>query len=140
MNWYFASRVRHQPKLLQVAEFLKATGHTFSADWVYQDSLKPYEENLNRVQALATQVVESVLTTDVFVLISDPGGTDMFVELGVMLARSEAANSVRIYIIGGHSKRSLMQLHPSINHAKDLSEVFVREGIDYQNFDIPEFS
>ena len=83
MNWYVASRVRHKEYLREVSEKLKGLGETVTSDWLYQDSLKPYEENDVAVKALSESVVQAVLASDVFVLISDPEGTDMFVELGI---------------------------------------------------------
>lgn len=131
MKWYFAARVRHKEKLVEVFDCLKNKGEEVVSDWVYQKSLKPYSENLEEVQKLATNITEAIKETDIFVLISDLEGTDMFVELGICLARD--AGRVKIYIIGEHSKRSLMQLHLAITHVADLKELFEKEKIDYQD-------
>ncbi len=138
MKWYFASRVRHQNKIIEITEFLKHKGQDVLSNWVYESALKPYHENIDKVQKLATEVTASLLATDIFVLVSDPEGTDMFIELGVCLAKSTTSpRDIKIYIIGEYSKRSLMQLHPSITHLKTLREVFEREGIDSSDFIIP---
>ncbi len=125
MNWYVASRVRHKEYLREVSEKLKGLGETVTSDWLYQDSLKPYEENDVAVKALSESVVQAVLASDVFVLISDPEGTDMFVELGIALSSLRT----RIYIVGEFGRRSLMQLHPSITHVPTLEDVFERERV-----------
>ncbi len=138
MNWYFASRMRHREKLVKVAECLEKKGEKVVSSWLYEDSLKPYQENLEKVQVIAQEVVSSLSKTDIFVLVSDPEGTDMFIELGACLARNTGA--VKIYIVGEYSKRSLMQLHPAIFHVADLRELFERENIDYQDIIIPDFS
>ncbi len=134
MKWYFAARVRHKEKLIEVFDCLKSKGEEVISDWVYQGSLKPYHENLSEVQNLATSVTKAIKETDIFVLISDPAGTDMFIELGICLARDP--ESVRIYIVGEYSKRSLMQLHPAITHVADLKELFEKEKIDCSNLPI----
>jgi hypothetical protein len=139
MKWYFASRVRHKEKLQEIARFLEGVGEEVVSDWIYADSLKPYEENLSKVQPFAEGVTKALLATDIFVLISDQEGTDMFIELGVGLAKKVLSDNIKIYIMGEHSRRSLMQLHPAIIHAKDLQAVLALEKIDYESFVCPEF-
>lgn len=141
MKWYFAGRVRHKEKLKEIFKYLEIKGETVVSDWVYEGSHKPYSENLEKVQVLARRVVTSLLDTDIFVLISDPEGTDMFVELGVCLGKSKIdPDSIRIYIVGEYSKRSLMQLHPSVQHFENIQELFVKEKIEIGDFVLPDFS
>ena len=72
MKWYFAARVRHKEKLIEVFDCLKNLGEEVISGWVYQGSLKPYHENLAEVQNLAKEVVKAIIKeTDIFVLISD---------------------------------------------------------------------
>ena len=130
MKWYFASRVRHQEALKQVATFLQSQGQEFSSDWVFASSLKPYEDHIREAGELAAQVVSAIGESDVFVLISDPEGTDMFAELGIALAKN-----VKTYIVGEYGKRSVMQLHPSIVHAGKLKDIFEREGIETKDLE-----
>lgn len=132
--------MRHRSKLIDVANFLKDKGEAVTSEWLYADSLKPYAENLNAVQVFTKELLKSLLECDIFVLISDPEGTDMFIELGACLAKKEITGDCRIYIIGKHSKRSAMQLHPSVKHIENFAELFKVEGIDYKNFNIPNFS
>lgn len=139
MKWYFASRVRHKEKLQEIAQFLESLDEGVISEWIYADSLKPYENNLSRVQPFAEAVTTALLNTDIFVLISDPEGTDMFIELGVCLAKKTLSDNVKIYILGEHSKRSLMQLHPAIIHVKDLQELFALEKIKHVGFNLPVF-
>ena len=127
--------MRHQQKIIDVANFLDGKVEKVVSNWINKKSLKPYDQNLKEVQLLAEEVVQSILDSDIFVLISDPEGTDMFVELGICLNNAEA----RIYIVGKHSKRSLMQLHPRIKHVSTLKEVFDSENIDSKDYDAPLF-
>ncbi|MFA6397642.1 MAG: hypothetical protein WDK96_02230 [Candidatus Paceibacterota bacterium] len=139
MKWYFASRLYHKPKIVDITNFLTQKREVVLSDWIYEDSLAPYSKNISKVKSLTKRVVKSLLKTDIFVLISDSAGTDMFVELGVCLTKNDSVKKVKIYIVGEHGKRSLMQLHPSIIHAKNLREVFKKEKIDCKNFKVPEF-
>ena len=138
MKWYFASRTRHQKKIHALSEFLKKQGEEIVSDWIYTDSqtLMPYTENLAASQDLSERIVTSILDCDNFVLISDPEGTDMFIELGIALART-ASKSPSIYIIGKYSKRSLMQLHPSTIHLETIEELFKQHQIDHSEIELP---
>ncbi len=140
MKWYFASRMRHKEKLVEVSDFLKSKNETILSQWIYEDSLKPYDQNIDKVNVLSKKVVSNLLDSDIFVLISDPEGTDMFIELGVCLAKKELSKNIKIYIVGGYAKRSLMQLHPDILHVKDIKELFTLENIDTQEVTMPKLS
>jgi hypothetical protein len=140
MKWYFASRMKHKSKITDISKFLKDRGETVISEWIYKDSLKPYKENISKIQPFSEEVVSSLLDTDIFVLISDPEGTDMFIELGICLAKKILSKNIKIYIVGEYSKRSLMQLHPSIIHARNIEEVFNIEKIDLQGVKISVFN
>jgi hypothetical protein len=139
MKWYFAARTKHTEALITISKFLETKGETIVSDWVYIGSLKPFEEHLEEVHRVNKHNIGMMLQADVFVMISDPEGTDMYAELGVGLAKDVLTKDIRIYIVGEHAKRSLMQLHPAIIHTKDLIEVFEREKISYDGFISPTF-
>ncbi len=139
MKWYFASRTRHQAKLKTLCDFLKSKGEVITSDWIYTDAqtLMPYTEHLVETQNLSERIVKSILECDNFVLISDPEGTDMFIELGIALGRT-ISNTPSIYIIGKYAKRSLMQLHPSIVHLETMEELFKKYEIEHEEY-LPVF-
>lgn len=139
MKWYFASRTRHAQKLAEVSRFLAGKGEEVLSTWIHEEGLIPYVENLEKVRKVAAQCVEAISQSDIFVLISDAEGTDMFVELGIALAKHTTQKSTRIYIVGEHSKRSLMQLHPAITHVDNLTELFTMENIERGDFVVPAF-
>ncbi len=141
MNWYFASRTRHQVALATLSKQLENKGEGIKSTWVYgTETLLPYSENIEKSKKIAVMDIKGVVESDVFVLISDPAGTDMFAELGAALGKDASSpGSIRIYIVGEHSKRSLIQLHPAIVHAPTLKDVFAKEGINYANFTFPSF-
>lgn len=135
MKWYFASRTRHRETIAKVTKFLEEQHQSVMSDWVFQYPPKPFHEHLQETHALANSIVDSILQADIFVLISDPEGTDMFIELGIAIAQQKQLPNMRIYIIGEHNKRSLMHLYPTIIHTDSLAEVFERESIP-MNIDI----
>ncbi len=129
-RWYFAARIRHQEKIAELTRFLEIKNELVMSDWVFQYPKKPFHEHVAETQTMASSVVDSLLQTDIFVLISDAEGTDMFVELGIIIANQKLHPEIRIYIVGEHNKRSLMQMYPSIIHVDHLEEIFEKEHID----------
>ncbi len=125
MKWYLASRTRHQTTLRALADKLTEVGEEVLSEWLYVEKFNSFENN-PEVTAFSERIVEQVLEADIFVLISDSEGTDMFVELGIALSNSKAN---KIYIVGEDSKRSLMQLHPAVFHVQDIQEVLENEDI-----------
>jgi len=120
MKWYFASRTRHQETISKIYQTLRNKGHTVVFDWTQLKIVKPYEEH--SCKAIAEDISTSIPNADIFVLISDAAGTDMFVELGIALAHKK-----KIYVVGEHNKRSLMHFHPSIIHVDTIKEVLDKE-------------
>jgi hypothetical protein len=138
MQWYIASRTKHVEKIKQITDVLTKQGEHVTSDWVNYGKLAPFEEHMDEVAKLTSDVVASILASDIFVLISDQEGTDMFVELGIALARKSEKPENRIYIVGPYAKRSLMQLHQGIIHVGTIDEVLKKEGISFDL--LPTFS
>lgn len=124
MKWYFASRMRHKDKINKIVDFLKLQGHEIVFEWSSLDSMKPYEENLRESSLIAKNISYSLKNVDVFVLITDEAGTDMFVELGIVIGRWLDDKNIRIYAVGPFNIRSLMHFHPAIIKVDNLSDVF----------------
>ena len=127
MKWYFASRIRHREFIDKIVNFLKSQNHSVTYEWSKLDSLKPYHENSNKSSLVAEEISNSLKDVDIFVLISDEAGTDMFIELGIVIGRWLNGNKTKIYVIGKHNDRSLMHFHPAIKRVDKLSDVFSME-------------
>lgn len=124
MKWYFASRMRHKDKITKIVDFLKLQGHEIVFEWSSLDSIKPYNYHAEKSSLIAKQISESLRDVDVFVLITDEAGTDMFVELGIVIGRWLDDKNIRIYAVGPFNSRSLMHFHPVIIKVDNLIDVF----------------
>jgi hypothetical protein len=126
MNRYFASRIKHKELWCQLSDQLNDQWHHVVSSWIRQWSLKPYHEHLEQCAQIASQALQEIQKADIFVLMSDEGGTDMFVELGIALASPWLQ---QIYIVGEHNQRSLMHFHPNIQRVSSLQEIFKLQNI-----------
>jgi hypothetical protein len=127
MKWYFAARTKQRELITTLTHTLQASGHEVVFQWSTLPTLEPYDQHESACKKTAQKITEAISQSDIFVLISDPGGTDMFVELGIALANNARIKKPRIYIVGAYNKRSLMHLHPCIQHADVLEDVFRKE-------------
>jgi len=123
MKYYLASRMKHREMVNKLILVLKQNGHTMSYEWSALGSLAPYREHAEESRNVSLEISKAILDTDIFILISDQGGTDMFVELGIMIAACHIDSTKKIYIVGEYNQRSLMQLHPFVTHVDTVEQV-----------------
>lgn len=124
MKWYFASRMRHREFIDKIVNFLKSQNHSVVYNWSKLGSLKPYHENSDKSSLVAREISNTLKDVDIFVLIADEAGTDMFIELGIVIGRWLDDNKTKIYVVGKFNDRSLMHFHPAIKRLDKLSDVF----------------
>ncbi len=127
MKWYFASRMRHKESIEKIVNFLKSQNHKVVYEWSKLGTLKPYVENSNKSSLVAKEISLALRDVDIFVLITDETGTDMFIELGIVIGRWLDNNKTKIYAVGKFNDRSLMHFHPAITRVDKLSDVFTLE-------------
>lgn len=127
MKWYFASRTRHKDIIKSVGKLLEKYNHNIIFNWTSLDKLIPYDKNEDLCKDISQKISSSIKDSDIFVLISDPEGTDMFIELGIAISSFAKNKSPKIYVVGEYNKRSLMHFHPSIIHMNSLKEVLTKE-------------
>jgi len=89
--------------------------------------LIPYQEHKKQSSVVAQKISQAIQTTDIFVLLADMSGTDMYVELGLAIANHKKSDKPKIYVIG--NRRSLMHYHPSITPVTSIEDVFRKENI-----------
>ena len=124
MKWYIASRTRHKEKVKEWVNLLRSKGDDVVFDWTKADLLIPYDQNPKESSQIAKELSITIPNADIFVLISDAAGTDMFVELGIAIVNAQQMGKPKIYIVGEYNKRSLMHFHPAIIHTDTIEEVF----------------
>ena len=83
MKWYLASRTWHKEMVKSIGKILESHNHELSFDWTKLDKITSYDKN--PCKDISEKISSAISDTDVFVLISDPEGTDMFIELGIAI-------------------------------------------------------
>jgi len=122
MKWYVSSRTRHKAAVRGLLELLTLHGHDAACDWTRFDQKEVADTR--HASGLALDVSSAIKDCDIFMMIGDEAGTDMYVELGIALAYNAQAGKPLIYVVGSHGKRSLMHSHPAIRHEPTVADVF----------------
>ncbi|MFA5173763.1 MAG: hypothetical protein WC438_01125 [Candidatus Pacearchaeota archaeon] len=129
MKWYIASRQKSKKEVKKIINFLRAKKQEITFDWTKIPNLNPYANNEPLSSKISKQISGQIKESDIFVLLSDASGTDMYIELGMAMNNHEVSNKPRIYVVGDKNNRSLMHFHPSIVRAKNIYKVYRLERI-----------
>ncbi|MAH46259.1 hypothetical protein CMI37_10540 [Candidatus Pacearchaeota archaeon] len=116
--------MRHKESIEKIINFLKSQDQQVVYEWSKLGSLKPYNENSNKSSLVAKEIGDALKNVDIFILVADEAGTDMFIELGIVIGRWLDNNKTKIYAVGKFNDRSLMHFHPAIKQVDKLSDVF----------------
>lgn len=119
MKIYFASRFKYRGLWREKSPGIELLGHKVVSSWIWKESQKPYNKYEENSAKIAQKVEEDIKSCDTFVMLSDEGGTDMFVELGIALALDK-----KVFVVGDHVDRSLMHFHPKIIKLSSINEFF----------------
>lgn len=129
MKWYIASRYRNREMVRRIKDFLKKHNQEFSYDWTAIEKLVPYKQNKEKSREIADKINQAIKESDVFALLSDKEGTDMYIELGMAINNASINKNPRIYIVGQENDRSMMHFHPKITRVNYIYDVYKLEKI-----------
>lgn len=132
---YVAGRISRQDEVRSIIARLEEVGVEIARDWTWTGDIKNEAEAvLYRQRAYATKKecyakeavddIQASIDADIFVILSDPQGSSMYVELGAALASlCLTGKPSRIYAIGPHFDRMLHYQHPSVTWSDDIEDV-----------------
>ena len=108
---------------MKLLELLSEKGYRSVTNWLVQPMHKPYEKNQEKAQKLAAECIDAIAGCDLFVLLSDEGGTGMYVELGAALGNRKSTGRPDIYVIGEWGANSVFTYHPDITVVASEAEL-----------------
>ncbi len=123
MKIYIASRFHKKEEVKKLYKLFRDKGYEISSDWTLHKRIKPYKKNQKIASQYATEDVNGVKNSDIFIMINDNAGTGLYTELGVAIASYIEFSKPKIYIIGSYKDSSMFHFHPSINLKNNIEEV-----------------
>ena len=120
MDFYIAARFRLKDEVREIHKRLREKGHGVVYDWTEEELIRPYEKNPEMVRETAEKSIHASESCDVFVLISDSAGTDMYGEL----CSAITSKKPKIYVIGDFLDRSKFFFHPRVKRMKSIDDIF----------------
>ena len=132
MKFYIAARTALREEVIEIYEKIKERGHEISYDWMeVWEKLglrRPYEKQSKIAKLHVEKVIAAIKTSDVFIMISDKEGTDMYGELASAISFNFMNQKPKIFILGEYSSNSIFPFHPSINRRKTIEGVLEEVG------------
>lgn len=125
MRFYVASRFRLKEEIREIYEKIRKRGHEVVYDWTGENLIRPYGEHEEESKEIAIKSIEASESCDVFILISDSEGTDMYGELGAAIVSKKP----KIYVIGDFLDKSKLFFHPRVKRMKNLENVLEDLGL-----------
>ncbi len=126
MKFYVAGRFSHEPSRLLIQEMiatLTQLGHECTFNWTTGPSCKPYEDNTALTQEMTVKAVNAVLDADLFIMVSHPEGTGMYVEYGIALGKQQKSGVPKMYLTGEYKNCSMFNYHPNVIWKNSLDEI-----------------
>lgn len=129
MKIYIASRLKDKNFVSEQIALLKKHNHAFLFDWTSKElNLKPYSNNVLSKE-YSSQIHNAIINVDIFILISDVEGQDMFIELGIALESLRNSGKPKIFIVGANRDLSMMHNHSAIQHVDNINEIYLLEKL-----------
>lgn len=132
MKFYIAARLAKADTVKEIYQHIQDLGHEIAFDWMHTTDIhRPYAENARKVCEFADAEAKGILETDVFIILSDPGGTGMYVELGIAIAKYyfTKGKSPRIYAIGEHQDVTAFHMLSCIRKKDTFEDVLKDLGL-----------
>ncbi|MEX2017450.1 MAG: hypothetical protein WD876_03175 [Candidatus Pacearchaeota archaeon] len=98
---------------------LEKKGYSIFYDWTNENPIKPYDKNPELTEKIAKRSLRASENCNLFILISDKEGTDMYGEL----CSAITSKKPEIYVIGNFLGRSKFFFHSSVKRRKTIEEV-----------------
>lgn len=127
MDFYISARTREISRVRMMYSLLEERGHSISYDWTqrYGKIKRPYIENPSEVRKLSQDVLEGIKNSDVFILLIDKNGTDMYSELASALSFNLDNSKPLIYIIGERDSPSIFSFNSSVKFRISLEDILI---------------
>ena len=126
MKFYIAGRFSDEKTRLLIQDMivkLTELGHVCTFNWTVGKNSKPYEENVELTKENVLKATKGALEAELFIMVSHPEGTGMYVEYGLALAEHLRTGVPKMYLTGEYQNCSMFNYHPNVIWKNSLDEI-----------------
>jgi hypothetical protein len=123
---YIATRFNRKKEVQKLIKLLKGKDHQIVADWTNHPPIKPYQESQNLSEEFSVLAVNGIKNSDIFILLSDQGGTGMYAELGLAIGNYIQSGKPKIFVVGDYNSRSMFFYHPSVTRLSNIKQLIAK--------------
>ena len=102
-------------RVAAMRDYLTERGHAIPVDWTVRAFERDYE-CFEHSARFAEEEVSAILSSDVFIHLSDGRGVGKYVDLGIALAgHTFQQKPQKVYVVGSDANESQFYFHPAVN-------------------------
>ncbi|MCB9798274.1 hypothetical protein H6758_00945 [Candidatus Nomurabacteria bacterium] len=116
MRIYVAGRYKKLEEIRKIYKILEEKKHTITNKWTEQHSIKPYQDNMDKVAQYLSEDFDGIDAADLFVLLAEyaADARGCHIELGYALRKRQIQGSPKIFVVYPQDNPSLFYLHANI--------------------------
>ena len=116
MKFYISAKWHLRDKVKEINAYLRERGHQITADWTQRAYSRDYDgQNEAQSAEFSEEEISAILSSDVFIHLSDLGGKGKYVDLGIALAGNKLQQGKPIiYVIGENASESQFYFNRSV--------------------------
>jgi len=124
MRFYVAARTAQIQKVRQIYDKIKKRGHHILYDWTQITNIeRPFDKNPEITKKYVGEIVSNIRNSDVFIMLTDKEGTDMYGELTTAIAFNLENLKPEVFVLGDELSHSIFPFHPIVNIRKSIEEI-----------------
>ena len=123
MKIYIAARFKKKKLVQNIQKKLEKVGYSISYDWTKHKPIKPYNKHQKTAAKYSENELIGISDCDVFIYISDEGGTTLPMEFGAALILAKNTGKPLIYVVGKYNDKSPWFFNPRVIRKGSIDEV-----------------
>ena len=100
MKIYIAAKFEKKDLVLALRQQLEVLGHTISYDWTTHKNVKPYVENKDMAKSYATNEIEGIAKSDIFIHFAEDRGHTLHMECGAAMMSQKITGKPKVFVVG----------------------------------------
>lgn len=124
MRFYIASRTAKIKEVKEIYNQIREKGYEISYDWTKIPNIgRPFDQIPEITKGHVKKIIKGIRDSDVFIMISDKEGTDMYGELASAISFNSMNKKPKVFVLGSNLSPSVFPFHPSVKIKRSIEEI-----------------
>lgn len=123
MKIYVAGKFQKKKEIIEIYNRMKLLGHEISYDWTTHKNIKPYSQNSKIAAKYSEKELKGIEDCDLFIYLSDEGGTTLPMEFGSALILAKIKNKPKVYALGDFNDKSPWFFNKRVKRVNSIDDL-----------------